>query len=93
MGPDTLLTVNGVSKAYGSVRALDNVSLTLATRATLALVGPSGSGKTTLARCIAGLESPDSGEILVAGKPPRPPTVQLLFQDPAMSFNPRFTVA
>jgi ABC-type dipeptide/oligopeptide/nickel transport system ATPase subunit len=93
MAPDTLLTVNSVSKVYGSVRALDNVSLTLATRSTIALVGASGSGKSTLARCIAGLESPDSGEIVVAGRPPHPPTVQLLFQDPAMSFNPRFTVA
>ena len=93
MALNALLTVSGVSKKYGSVRALDNVSLTLGTRATMALVGPSGSGKSTLARCIAGLERPDSGEILVAGKSPRPPIVQLIFQDPATSFNPRFSVA
>ena len=62
------LRVQGVSKAFatpegGEVRALDDVSLDVADGSFMVLLGPSGCGKTTLLRCIAGLESPDAGEI------------------------------
>ena len=62
------LQVRGVSKAFptpegGEVRALDDVSLDVAEGSFTVLLGPSGCGKTTLLRCIAGLESPDAGEI------------------------------
>jgi len=67
------LRVCGVSKSFptpegGEVRALDDVSLDVADGSFTVLLGPSGCGKTTLLRCIAGLEAPDSGEILLAGE-------------------------
>ncbi|MCG8547679.1 MAG: ABC transporter ATP-binding protein [Alphaproteobacteria bacterium] len=57
-----------VSKRYGSVVALDRVSLSLADGEFFGLLGPSGSGKTTLLRAIAGFVEPDGGEILVGGE-------------------------
>ncbi len=64
------LSIRGVSKVFptpegGEVRALDDVSLEVADGSFMVLLGPSGCGKTTLLRCIAGLEAPDAGEILL----------------------------
>ena len=63
-GP-TMIVVNHVTKSYGKVRGLEEVSLELNTGETLVILGPSGSGKTTLLRLIAGLEMPDEGEIYI----------------------------
>ncbi len=52
---------------YPNVRAVDNVSFDIQTSSITALVGPNGAGKTTLMRCLAGLEKPFTGEILVDG--------------------------
>lgn len=75
------------------VQSLDGVDLELPEGSTVAVLGRSGSGKSTLARCIAGFETPDSGEILIEGRQQRRPraTVQMIFQDAATSLNPRFT--
>jgi putative spermidine/putrescine transport system ATP-binding protein len=54
-------------RSYGSVPALDGLSLTIAPGELIALLGPSGCGKTTALRALAGFERPDSGEILVGG--------------------------
>ncbi|MBM3670176.1 MAG: ATP-binding cassette domain-containing protein [Actinobacteria bacterium] len=67
------LSVVGVSKSFptpegGEVRALIDVSIDVADGSFTVLLGPSGCGKTTLLRCIAGLESPDAGEILLKGQ-------------------------
>jgi osmoprotectant transport system ATP-binding protein len=63
-----LLSVERVSKHYGSIAALDDVSLEAADGACIALVGESGSGKSTLLRCFNRLVDPDTGVILVDGK-------------------------
>ena len=64
--------------------ALDSVSLELAAGELVSLVGPSGCGKSTLLRLIAGLETPDAGELFVGDKPIREPSAErgLVFQDP-----------
>jgi sulfate/thiosulfate transport system ATP-binding protein len=54
-----------VSKHFGEFAALDDVSVTVEDGALMALLGPSGSGKSTLLRIIAGLESPDEGEVVI----------------------------
>ncbi len=60
----SLLSLSGVSKRYGEVRALDQASLSVAPGTLTAIVGASGSGKTTLLRLIAGFEMPDEGSIV-----------------------------
>ena len=63
-----ILALNGLSKRFGSHVALDDVSLTVEPGEVVAIIGRSGSGKTTLLRCINGLETPDSGEIVFDGR-------------------------
>lgn len=62
------MTVDNLKKTYGSVKALAGVSFTAEEGEFVSILGPSGSGKTTLLRCLAGLEVPDSGEIVVGGQ-------------------------
>ena len=63
----TALSVRSISKRFGSHQALDRVSLEVPPSACVVILGPSGCGKTTLLRVIAGLETPDSGEIWMGG--------------------------
>ncbi|MFC6337588.1 ATP-binding cassette domain-containing protein [Pseudomonas sp. CCM 7891] len=78
-----------------TLRALDNVSLTLNRGETLAIVGESGSGKSTLGYAVAGLRPPTSGSIRITPqrerKDGRDP-VQVIFQDPFSALDPRMTV-
>jgi sulfate/thiosulfate transport system ATP-binding protein len=60
-----VIEVNGVSKAYGDTAALTDVSVTVPDGSLTALLGPSGGGKTTLLRVIAGLETPDTGSVVM----------------------------
>jgi len=62
-----LLEVVGVSKSFGEIAAVDNLSLSVGGNEFFALLGPSGCGKTTLLRMIAGFEQPDQGRILLDG--------------------------
>jgi ABC-type sugar transport system ATPase subunit len=64
-----VLETRNLSKAFGAVRALIDVSIELRAGEVLGLLGDNGAGKSTLARCIAGLYPPDSGTILVDGRP------------------------
>jgi ABC-type sugar transport system ATPase subunit len=59
------ITIKNLTKKFGNVVAVNNVSLTIEPETFLTLLGPSGCGKTTLLRCIAGLEEPDGGEIYI----------------------------
>ena len=59
------LVLRNVSKSYGDLRALDDISLAFPDGSFFALLGPSGSGKTTLLRALAGFIEPDDGEILI----------------------------
>ncbi|MGO9308314.1 MAG: ABC-F family ATP-binding cassette domain-containing protein [Spirochaetia bacterium] len=60
----SLVSLSGVSVAFGERILLDSVNLTMAARGRMALVGPNGSGKTTLMRIMAGLAQPDSGSVV-----------------------------
>lgn len=83
-----------LSRKKFAVQALEGINLSVAQGATVAVIGRSGSGKSTLARCIAGFETPDSGEILLEGKLHKFNTqVQMIFQDVGTALNPRFTAA
>ena len=85
------LAVERVSKRFfsrqsGEVHALDEVSLQVNVGGFLCLVGPSGCGKSTLLNVIAGLEKPDSGQVLADGKPITEPgrDRMVMFQEPAL---------
>jgi ABC-type Fe3+/spermidine/putrescine transport system ATPase subunit len=62
------LDLVGVSKIYGSIHALADVSLHVEDKEYVCILGPSGCGKSTLIRCIAGINKPDSGQILIDGQ-------------------------
>jgi sulfate/thiosulfate transport system ATP-binding protein len=62
------ISVNHVTKRFGGFVALDDVSIDVPDGGLTALLGPSGSGKSTLLRVIAGLEQPDSGQVLISGE-------------------------
>ncbi len=64
----TQIVIKNLTKRFGEVKAVNDVSLTVETGTFLTLLGPSGCGKTTLLRCVAGLEDPDEGEIYIGDK-------------------------
>ena len=91
----SMITISGLSKSFGEVKAVDQVSLEILDGDFLTLLGPSGSGKTTVLRMIAGFEKPDSGSIKLDGievsdLPPYERAVNTVFQDYALF--PHFTV-
>ena len=93
MAVDPFLSVRGLSKSFAGRPAIQDVTFTLERGHTLGLVGPSGAGKSTLARCLAFFETPTSGEIWLESRNATRADIQLIFQEPASSLNPRFTAA
>jgi putative ABC transport system ATP-binding protein len=65
--PSAVLSGTGLFKSYGMTRALAGVDIGITAGESLAVMGPSGSGKSTLLHCLAGIERPDSGEVLLDG--------------------------
>jgi len=64
-----LLAIDGLTKRFGGIAALQDVSLRLGAGSVLALCGANGAGKSTLVRILAGVETPDAGEIRIDGEP------------------------
>ncbi|MER7167999.1 ABC transporter ATP-binding protein [Micromonospora sp. NPDC000207] len=62
------LAVQGLSRSFGSLVVLDEVSFTVGVGRIAVVTGPNGSGKTTLLRCVVGADRPDAGEVLVDGR-------------------------
>lgn len=67
MANDILLEMKNISKTFPGVKALDNVSLTVRRGTVHALMGENGAGKSTLMKCLFGIYSKDTGEILLEG--------------------------
>ena len=91
---------NGFGRTVDEVRAVDDVSFSIAKGEVYGLAGESGSGKSTIARMIMGLERPTSGDILIEGRnlgggmpaAEKRKLVQMVFQNPGSSLNPRRTI-
>ena len=85
----TAISVRGLSKHFGNVRAVDDLDLDIADGEFFSMLGPSGSGKTTVLRLIAGFEQPTAGLVRlgsedVTGRPPYERDVNTVFQDYAI---------
>ena len=65
---DTLVAVEGVTKRYGDLVAVDNVSMSIVPGEVYALVGANGAGKSTLLRMLVGITEPDAGRVVVCGE-------------------------
>jgi len=88
-GARPLVRFEGVSKLFGGVRAVEDLTLDIYEGEFFALLGPSGCGKTTLLRLLAGFETPDAGRILldgidITGVPPHRRPVNMMFQSYAL---------
>ena len=94
--PKTIIRFENVTKRFGKVVAVDDVTLSIEEGEFFALLGPSGCGKTTLLRMLAGFETPTEGRILIDGEdvsrtPPNKRPVNMVFQSYAVF--PHMTVA
>lgn len=87
-GATPALEVRNLTRSYGSVRALDGVTLNLPAGRIVALLGENGSGKTTLLKIVAGVLAEYTGEVLVHGRPIGPESKALISYLPDESFLP-----
>ncbi|MER7421035.1 ABC transporter ATP-binding protein [Micromonospora peucetia] len=72
------IVLDAVSKSYGEVRAVDEISISIGRGEFFGLLGPNGAGKTTLIEMIEGLRTPDTGSVTVLGRSPAPRNLDLL---------------
>jgi len=88
-----MIILEQISKSFGEINAVDNISLKVAEKEIATIIGPSGSGKTTLLRLIAGLEMPDNGQIFFRNQlysqkgwvlTPHKRGISFVFQTPAL---------
>ncbi len=101
-GARDVLAAQGLSRGYGGLLAVDDVSFGLERGRVLGVIGASGSGKTTLARMLLGLETPDAGTVTLDGEPwvplpererrPRRHRLAAVVQDPGATFDERWNV-
>ncbi len=96
---EILLKIEHLQQAFGTTKAVDDVSFSVHKGEIFGIVGESGSGKTTLGRSLLGLYPATGGQIYFRGKPltvgrhRKPePKMQMIFQDPMASLDPRMTV-
>jgi ABC-type dipeptide/oligopeptide/nickel transport system ATPase subunit len=82
-----VLQIQNISKSFGNLRAVDDVSIILEQGDHLAIIGESGCGKTTLAKMMVGLIKPDAGSIQAQAH-----SLQMVFQDPQQSLDPLWNV-
>lgn len=94
------LEVRGLSRSYGDVKAVQDVSFEVSRGLALGLIGESGSGKSTVARLLVGLEAPDAGSVHIEGREVGVRrarrdrrAIQLIFQDSLAALNPRLSIA
>ena len=95
-GTGAPVRIDGLVKRFGSVAAVDGISLQVDSGTFMAILGPSGSGKTTVLTCIAGFEHPDAGDISIGGRtvtrlPAKRRNIGMVFQRYALF--PHMTVA
>ncbi|MBF9030262.1 polyamine ABC transporter ATP-binding protein [Rhodobacterales bacterium HKCCE3408] len=86
---EPIISIRNVSKYFGDFTALEDITIDIRPGEIFALLGPSGCGKSTLLRCIAGFETPSTGDILIDGKdmtevPPNKRPVNMVFQSYAV---------
>ena len=96
---EIFLDVRGLSKAYGEVKAVQEISFSVRRGEAIGLIGESGSGKSTIARLLVGLEEADAGMISIDGRAlgtrrtrADRRAVQIVFQDSLAALNPRLSV-
>lgn len=89
---ESLIELNKLEKSYivgknHIIKAVDQVSFSIAKGEIFGLIGESGSGKSTIGKCLVGIENPDGGTIQYKGR-----KIQIIFQDPLVSMNPRMNI-
>ena len=89
-----VIALRGLTKRFGSIAAVDDVSLEIGEGSICGLLGPNGAGKTTTFKCLLGFARPNAGSVIVEGGPPRPEMFAALAYVPERAvLYDRFTVA